>query len=912
MAFRPIVITVAADPALSPFERHGEPVSIGVACPRGAVQRSDCWGLTDQRGRAVPVQTTTLDRWGDGSVRWLLAEFHADVLPDAPSYYALSPDTSTDLPASAIVIEPAGEVLRVNTSAAIFDLPRSGAGFLTAARIGDTSLLQSAAITAEDDRGDRYAFLTNRLVIERAGALRAVVRLDGALVPIPSRKLRATGAPVPTPSRKLRATGAPVPTPSRKLRATGAPAGAAGQAWLDASVRLQFFAGLGTVAVDVEVTNPRAARHAGGAWDLGDPGSVLIRDLSIELSTSGNGAADLWGSLDHGDHMEPAGERFAVYQDSSGGSHWQHVNHVNRDNRVPLTFRGFRAMRDGRFIEGLRATPIASIGGGSSRVSVVLPRFWQMFPKSIEAEAGRCRVGMFPGVSGDFHELQGGERSTLSLGICFGRDTVSEEPLAWLRAPASVSADPLSYRHAGTWAPLAAGSRLAAEGYELLVSAAIKGTNTFEQRREEIDEYGWRNFGELYADHEAMNPGAGNREPGAGNREPGAGNREPGTGIVSHYNNQYDALAGFLTRFMQTADQRWSALANDLARHVADIDLYHTTRDRAAYNGGYFWHTEHYRAAGTATHRCYSRQSGTSGGGPSCEHNYTTGLMLHHFLTGCEKSRAAVIQLANWVLDMDDGRKSRFRWIDRRDTGLATATRSPDFHGPGRGAGNSINALIDAHRLTGEGRYLAKAEALVARSAHPDDDPDTLDLLDAENRWSYTVFLQALGKYLEHRADRGLVDAHFEYARNVLVTYARWMYRRERPYLDAPERLEYSTETWAAQDIRKAAVFEFAARHTRDDAMRANFLARADAFVDYTVTALLQSPTGTLTRPLVLLLAYGFQRPMADLAAIESPRVIEPIARAQFTPLRRRVKRRLAWAGAGLSAAAVAIVLLIS
>jgi hypothetical protein len=547
-------------------------------------------------------------------------------------------------------------------------------------------------------------------------------------------------------------------------------------------------------------------------------------------------------------------------------------------------------MRDDRLIEGLRATPIASIGGGTSRISVALPRFWQIFPKSIEADSRRCVVGMFPRVYGDLHELQGGERSTMAFAMCFGRDTVSAEPLAWVRAPLGVSADPLAYRQAATWAPLGAGSRLTAEGYEALVNIAINGDDSFEQRRELIDEYGWRNFGELYADHEAISPG------------------QPG--MVSHYNNQYDAIAGFLARFMQTADLRWWTLASDLAAHVADIDLYHTTRDRSAYNGGYFWHTQHYQAAGTATHRAYSRRSGQSGGGPCSEHNYTTGLMLHHFLTGSETSRRAVIQLADWVIDMDDGRKSRFRWIDRRDTGLASVTREPGFHGPGRGAGNSINALVDAHRLTGEPRYLAKAEALVARCVHPDDDPAAIDPLDAENRWSYTVFLQALGKYLEYRADRGLHDAAYEYARGSLLKYATWMLAHERPSLDAAERLEHPTETWAAQDLRKAAVFEFAARHTHDEGARACFLTRADAFADYAVATLLQWPAGRLTRPLVLLLAYGFQRPMADLSAVRTP-VIAAFPRQPFTPIRQRLARKAAWAGAGLSAAAVLALLLI-
>ena len=854
MAFRPIVITVSSDSDLPPFERHGEPIAVGITCPRGSVLRSERWGLTDQRGRPTAVQTTVLDRWGDGSVRWLLAEFQADVDAGTPSFYALAPDNAADSGPMGIAIEHAGESLRVWTGVAVIDVPRSGDAFFSAAEVGERSLLQSTAIVAEDAAGKRYQLSIHRTTVERAGALRAVIRIDGELVDAAPMREGFSGQPR--------------------------------RGWLDVTMRLHFFAGLGTVKAELSITNPRAAKHPGGVWDLGDPGSVLIRDLSIKVSPAPHDRADVWGSIDGTDHMEPAGTRFAVHQESSGGRQWQHDNHVNRDNRVPARFRGFRAVRDGREVEGLRATPIASIGGGDTRVSVAMPLFWQVCPKAIEADASQCAVAMFPRAYGDLHELQGGERSTLSFAVCFGRDTVTAEPLAWIRSPLRVSADPVAYRQAGAWAPLGAGSSRAHEGYDTLVNAAVRGPQAFTERRETIDEYGWRNFGDLYADHEGA--------------------------LVSHYNNQYDAVAGFATRYLQTGDHRWWSLADELAGHVTDIDLYHTTRDRAAYNGGYFWHTQHYQAAGTATHRAYSKRSGSSGGGPCSEHNYTTGLMLHHFLTGSERSRAAVLQLANWVIDMDDGRKSRFRWIDRRDTGLASVTRSPDFHGPGRGAGNSINALLDAHRLTGEPRYLDKADSLIARSVHPDDDPASIDPLDAENRWSYTVFLQALGKYLEYRADLGLRDEKFEYARAVLVKYAVWMAANERPYLDTPEKLEFPNETWAAQDIRKAAVFEFAARHTTDEGARACFLARADDFVNYAIGMLSQTATGTLTRPLVLLLAYGFQRPMLERAAHAPAVPVQAFQRESFTPLRQRLAMRLAWAGAGLSAAALVVLVLLT
>ena len=41
-------------------------------------------------------------------------------------------------------------------------------------------------------------------------------------------------------------------------------------------------------------------------------------------------------------------------------------------------------------------------------------------------------------------------------------------------------------------------------GYLALVDAALEGDDTFERKREVIDEYGWRHFGEIYGDHEAV------------------------------------------------------------------------------------------------------------------------------------------------------------------------------------------------------------------------------------------------------------------------------------------------------------------------------------------------------------------------------------------------------------------------
>ena len=240
---------------------------------------------------------------------------------------------------------------------------------------------------------------------------------------------------------------------------------------------------------------------------------------------------------------------------------------------------------------------------------------------------------------------------------------------------------------------------------ESFLSGVVTGPRTFSVRREEIDEYGWRSYGDVYADHEAAY-------------------YKGDPPVVSHYNNQYDVLYGLLIQYLRSGDICWFDLAEPLARHIIDIDIYHTREDRAAYNGGMFWHTDHYRDAVTSTHRTYSRTNCGAvkrvyGGGPSNEHNYTSGLLLYHYITGSLEARDAVLGLAGWVVAMDDGATTLLGLMDAGPTGLASHTTQGDYHGPGRGCGNSINALLDAWLLTRSRDDLDKAESLIRRAVHP-------------------------------------------------------------------------------------------------------------------------------------------------------------------------------------------------
>lgn len=849
-----ILVSVEPHAGCPSVARVDEPVRLGIPLPQGlCVTESDC-GLRDPHGIPVPVQVRSLERWRDGSIRWLLVDFQSTVPAAATSEYHLSFDGQDRTAArpSSLRVRQDARTVSIDTGVAQFQLRAGGAFPFDRVDVGGDQAMDAthAALQAVDSRGACSFASVRSLRLLEQGPLRCAVVIAGEM---------------------------------GRIR---------GEALIQVEAELHFFAGLPTARVDLTVRNPRKAEHPGGYWDLGAPGSVYLKDLSLTFAlpaTVGPSQIQCWPELDM--RVESVSAPFQLYQDSSGGDNWQSSNHANRHHVVPNRFRGYRLAADGASRSGLRATPAVSLTRGARAIAITMPEFWQNFPKAVEATNEAIVLRLFPHQYADLHEIQGGEQKTHTLFVAFGRDTVTTVPLAWCRAPL-VAHVPASWSSStGAMAYLSPAADESSDPHRALVNSAIAGDHSFDRKREIIDQYGWRNFGEIYADHEAV------LQPGA-------------PPLVSHYNNQYDAIAGFGSQFLQTGDSRWLLAMNQLARHVVDIDIYHTDRDKSAYNHGLFWHTFHYIDAGTATHRAYPRASNVGGGGPSAEHNYTTGLMLHFFLTGERRSHDAAIGLARFVIAMDDGRQTIFRWLARGRTGLATASGSVSYHGPGRAGGNSLNALIDGHRLTGDPEVLLKAEEIIRRCVHPADDIEDRQLLDAERKWFYTVFLQSLGKYLDYKVELGAFDDMYAYARASLLHYACWMAVYEYPYLDKPEILEYPNETWAAQDMRKSDVFLFAARHATE-ADRERFFERAEFFYDYSITTLGRMPTTRLARPLVLMLRLGgmreYFRRVPNLRSPEPDRRIKDFGLPQrFVPQKIvaiQTAKRLAYA---LAAAVVA------
>jgi hypothetical protein len=825
--------------------RRAEPVRLGVPFARGQLRDETRVRLVDGSERGLPAQVRSLATWPDGSIKWLLVDTLVSSEPHQRQtvWVRAAASAEPEPHVNSLRIEADSGSHRIDTGPAVFEIGARETVLFDVYRAGERLLTPSGArLRLVGCRGREYQALWDRCYVEEAGPIRAALICEG------------------------------------HFRAGG------NRSRLRCRTRYILTAGSSRLRLEVLVHNPQAAAHPGGLWDLNDRGTILFEDLSLDLAPAAPCDGLRWYADPTGTSHSAAPAEWLLYQDSSGGVNWDSPNHIDGRGNSTVSFRGYRVSYNDMtgpmlVAEGDRAVPSLCARSGAGEIAMTTLGFWQNFPKALRWRAGALSAGLFPGECPAPFALQGGEQKQHTVVLEFLQPG---EPSAIPaeQQPLEACIDPAWVERTGALACFVPASRDPNEHYLRYINAIVDGPHSFAAKREQIDEYGWRNYGDLYADHEAVGH---------------AGPRP----MISHYNNQYDFIHGALVHFLRSADRRWWDLAVAGAQHTIDIDIYHTDRDKAAFNHGLFWHTDHHKPAATCTHRTYSRQNGRSrryGGGPSNEHNYTSGLLTYFYLSGDQDTAHAVRELAEWVCAMDDGTNTVLGLIDPGPTGLASQTADPSYHKAGRGGGNSINALLDAYELCRERRYLDKAEELIRRCIHPADDIEVLGLSDPEHRWSYLVFLQVLGKYLHIKLDWNERDYTFYYGCASLLHYANWIAQHEVPYKQVLHKLDLPTETWPAHDVRKCHILHLAADFA-PPGERARLRERAAFFFDSSLEDVLSFKTAFLTRPLVILCNYGYQHayyrlhPEVGIELEESPYSFgEP---QPFTPQRRRW--RAAW-----------------
>src|SRR5690606_13051616 len=216
------------------------PVTFGVPMPRGAVFEPGDWTIADGE-RNVVADPTVLERGRDGSIRWLLIDAQLEAASSEPGPRTIELQAVPGEPTHVLSVEANDGCVLVDTGVLRVTFSPGPSFPFAKVEAADLETLHGAgtAFVVTDEAGRSASVRTTGATVEHDGRLRASIRVTGHVL-VEGRQL-------------------------------------------DVVARVDVFAGRRLLRVRTTICNPEPARHPGNYWDLGDPGSVLIKDASLVL-----------------------------------------------------------------------------------------------------------------------------------------------------------------------------------------------------------------------------------------------------------------------------------------------------------------------------------------------------------------------------------------------------------------------------------------------------------------------------------------------------------------------------------------------------------------------------------------------------------------------------------------------------
>jgi len=160
--------------------RHAFPATASVPLPRGRLARLGAVWLAGPAGEPEVVQADALERWPDGSVRWLFLDFLADVPAGGHVTYTLHggpPPRPPRGPRVRLTSERGGRTLDTGPLRARID--DAGSTLLAELAAGRTSLVGPIPLPALAAGGRGEEPVPGRVTVETAGPVRTELLLAG-------------------------------------------------------------------------------------------------------------------------------------------------------------------------------------------------------------------------------------------------------------------------------------------------------------------------------------------------------------------------------------------------------------------------------------------------------------------------------------------------------------------------------------------------------------------------------------------------------------------------------------------------------------------------------------------------------------------------------------------------------------
>ncbi len=693
--------------------REGATLEVGVPFAQGAISSPDQLGISGPNGTVNALQARTLTQWWDGSPRWVLLTLPVDVPARGTSVYQLS-DNGNANGSSALVATDDGTTITVETGVLRFTVDKASFHILETASIDsdgdgsyDLQVLrpgQSAGLVVDGSDGERYTAAASAPTvaeIEHQGSQSVTLLFKG--------KLQSE-------------------TSSSQI--------------LNYVTRITATLGSAELRIQQTLHNWRP-----GAIDYRGDGSVAFQDARIELATpfsngslkvgADEGSAPMTVSLS-------SGQRGYIHQDSSGLDSWNKWTDLKKNSYRGWRFYAGDPQSETQVGSGDQAEGWMEVRSGQNGVAFGIDEFWQNYPNGLVAQAdGTVKAEFFSEFQSGDHSMRGGEQKTHRIRVDFFSDGGANTQARMLSAlnPMIALAPPEYYLGTGCFRRTVPVSESPSPDYELYERAGLYGGIGFTADRPEAsaggnlaydDVYGWWDYGDFFAEYEHQGDRA---------------------------NCENDYSYGMILQMVRSGNFDWWTFIEPAARHLADIDVYHTQGDLGWRNGGFFTHDR----TGSHKHRTDYPQPG---------HYNAQGMFYYYYLTGDPVVYDSAVEVAD---------NTAWRLANDPNSGGYSEVKTD---GEIRAAAWFLSISLEAWRATGEQKYLDACLDVMRRTNAADrcwiNGPDLCDDTTFDPPWQSQVsvwqlgmLMGNLGEFLEERERQlGTPDAQGVQS---LHTYGNWL-----------------------------------------------------------------------------------------------------------------------------------------
>ncbi|MGD0946522.1 MAG: hypothetical protein ABSA52_03750 [Candidatus Binatia bacterium] len=156
------------------------PITAGVPFPQGLVTDPARLVVTDDSGRATPVQARVLSRWQDGSVRWALLDWQTDLEARQTRRFRVAPGAPVAT-TRTVKVRERDDRIDVDTGPLQFSVPKNRFAWLQQARLNGVDMLSGPVVSFFNniDGGRVDGQIPSAVTVTEAGPLRVRLEIHG-------------------------------------------------------------------------------------------------------------------------------------------------------------------------------------------------------------------------------------------------------------------------------------------------------------------------------------------------------------------------------------------------------------------------------------------------------------------------------------------------------------------------------------------------------------------------------------------------------------------------------------------------------------------------------------------------------------------------------------------------------------